>query len=76
MTLYNFNLASKCINLQFDLLVVEPLAMPVTWPLGSYTLLKPTSGCPSGFSEGSVVFTEQRHSGGPPTGLNLAGMYI
>jgi len=32
----------------------EALAMPVTWPLGTYSLPKHPYGCPSGFVQGSV----------------------
>ncbi|XP_050388442.1 uncharacterized protein LOC126807716 [Patella vulgata] len=26
-----------------------------TWPTGTYSLLKPVSGCPAGFKEGSIT---------------------
>ncbi|XP_052254144.1 uncharacterized protein LOC127860246 [Dreissena polymorpha] len=50
-----------------------PLSMPATWPLGTYSVPKPASGCPTGFVEGTVTVSQPQHSGSGPTGLHLDG---
>ena len=55
---------------------VQPLAMPMTWPAGSFSLPKPSAGCPNGFVEGSANIAQDHHTGGIPTGIDLAGELI
>ncbi|XP_045209954.2 uncharacterized protein LOC123561558 [Mercenaria mercenaria] len=53
---------------------VSPLAMPATWPLGTYSMPKPKSQCPStDFMEGTVTLPQGTHTGTAPTGLHLDG---
>ena len=57
----------------YNNIAVQSLAMPATMPLGSYSLPKPSSGCPQGFVEGTVILPQPSHYGGAPTGLSLDG---
>ncbi|KAK3585058.1 hypothetical protein CHS0354_004241 [Potamilus streckersoni] len=42
------------------------LAMPLTWPYGTYALPKPTSGCPKGWVEGTrTQLQSSSHSAKP-----------
>lgn len=51
-----------------------PLAMPATWPLGTYAMPKPTSECPTtDFMGGTVTIPQGTHTGAAPTGLHLDG---
>ena len=36
---------------------IYTVTAPSKWPAGSYALLKPKSGCPTGFKEGSLKHT-------------------
>lgn len=49
-----------------------PLQMPATWPLGTYTLPKPKTGCLSGFVDGTVTMAQAVHNV-DPTNLHLDG---
>ncbi|XP_052803017.1 uncharacterized protein LOC128233396 [Mya arenaria] len=53
----------------------QALSMPATWPLGAYSMPKPTSGCPTSFVEGALTLPQASHSGAVPSGLNMDGTF-
>ncbi|XP_060569002.1 uncharacterized protein LOC132727489 [Ruditapes philippinarum] len=54
---------------------VLPLAMPATWPLGTFSIPKPQgSQCPTtDFMGGTLTLPQGTHTGAAPTGLHIGG---
>ncbi|XP_052063525.1 uncharacterized protein LOC127703117 [Mytilus californianus] len=59
------------------LILIVPYAYAVQWPKGSYTLVKPKTGCPSRWREGwrKQDNEDERNSNVMPFGHNFYGQF-